>query len=71
MAMLGVSIHVVERCLNHVSGSFAGLVSVYQRHNYEREKRAAFEAWARQLAAIVSGKPAGDNVVDLNGKRAG
>jgi integrase len=69
MAALGVSIHVIERCLNHVSGSFAGLVSVYQKHGYEKEKRAAFEAWARRLDEMITGKPAAENVVEIASKR--
>ena len=42
-AKLGISLPVIEKCLNHVSGSFAGIVGVYQRHDYAAEKRAAFE----------------------------
>ena len=32
-ARLGTPIHVVEKMLNHVSGSFSGIVSVYQNIN--------------------------------------
>lgn len=54
MAALGVSLHVVERCLNHVSGTFGGIVAIYQKHTFSEEQRAAFEAWAKRLDAIVS-----------------
>jgi integrase len=53
---LGVRLEVTEAVLNHVSGSRAGIVGVYQRHEYAAEKRAALEAWSRRLAAIVSGE---------------
>jgi integrase len=60
---LGVRLEVTEAVLNHKSGSMAGIVSVYQRHDYANEKRAALEAWADRVGAIVSGKPAADKVV--------
>ena len=65
---LSVKLEVTEAVLNHVSGSSAGIVGVYQRHTYAAEKRDALEAWARRLDAIVSGREAG-NVVALSGRR--
>jgi integrase len=53
MARIGVSIPVIERCLNHQSGTFAGIVGVYQRHDFADEKRAALDAWAAHLAEVV------------------
>ena len=41
MARLGVNLLVIEKILNHVSGSFGGIVGVYQRHSFADEKRAA------------------------------
>ena len=38
---LGVRLEVTEAVLNHVSGSRAGIVGVYQRHAWAEEKRAA------------------------------
>ena len=64
---LGVRLEVTEAVLNHVSGSRAGIVGVYQRHEYADEKRAALDAWARRLDAIISGAPAG-NVVELKAR---
>jgi len=37
---LGVRLEVTEAVLNHKSGSTAGIVGVYQRHDYADEKRA-------------------------------
>jgi integrase len=54
---LGIGLQVVEAVLNHV-GSRAGIVGVYQRHTFDAEKRAALEAWARHVDAVVSGKTA-------------
>jgi hypothetical protein len=39
--------------LNHVSGSFAAIVGVYQRHDFANEKREALEKWAAHLSTIV------------------
>jgi integrase len=50
MASLGVSRLVIGRVLNHVE---RGVTAVYDRHSYDAEKRAALEAWARRLQAIV------------------
>jgi integrase len=59
MARLGINLPVIEKLLNHVSGSFAGIVGVYQRHSFADEKRAAMQSWARHVEAIVSGETAG------------
>ena len=55
---LGVKLEVTEAVLNHVSGSRAGIVGVYQRHNYADEKRAALAAWDDRLAQIIVGEDA-------------
>jgi len=53
LASLGVSLPVVEKLLNHVSGSFAGIVGVYQRHTYEKEMRAAMDLWDQEVGRVV------------------
>jgi integrase len=67
MARLGINLPVIEKALNHTSGSFAGIVGVYQKHSFADEKRAALEAWGSFLAALVDGKPA--KVLPLRGRR--
>lgn len=63
LARLAIPVRVTEAVLNHVSGTAAGIVSVYQRHDYRDEKRQALEAWSRFVTELVEGKP--DNVVRL------
>jgi integrase len=64
MARLGIQLPVIEKVLNHSSGSFRGIVGVYQRHSYADEKRNALDAWASFVQSTVSGKkPA--NVVTM------
>jgi integrase len=53
MAKLGVSLVVIEKVLNHVSGSLAGIVGVYQRHEFAEEKRAALQKWADHVELLV------------------
>jgi integrase len=53
MARLGVSLVVIEKVLNHVSGSLAGIVGVYQRHEFAEEKRAALQQWADHVEQLV------------------
>jgi hypothetical protein len=65
---LGVRLEVTEQVVNHVSGSRAGIVGVYQRYDYEPERRAAFEAYERFLRGLLDGT-GGDNVVSLAGAR--
>ena len=50
MAKLGVAPHVIEKVLNHVSGTFAGVAGIYNQHDYEREMRQALELWAGELS---------------------
>jgi integrase len=64
MARLGIQLPVIEKVLNHRSGSFSGIVGVYQRHDFADEKRKALEAWARFVTSLVEDKPAA-NVVEL------
>lgn len=66
MARLGVGVHVVEKLLNHVSGTFSGVVGVYQRHDFMAEKRAAAQAWAGFLDSLTAEMPA--NVVRLEAR---
>ena len=58
MSQFGVPKYVRERILNH-GGMRKGSVteSVYNRYEYEPEKRAALELWADALAGIVAGRP--------------
>ncbi|PJO47187.1 tyrosine-type recombinase/integrase [Brucella pituitosa] len=67
MARIGIALPVIERCLNHMSGSFAGIVGVYQRHEYRDETRAAFHAWDTFLNGLITPHME-NNVVQINDK---
>ena len=53
MAGLGADLVVVEKILNHTSGSLGGVVGVYQRHSYLEEKRVELEKWSQFVKEIV------------------
>jgi integrase len=55
---LGVAPHIIEALLNHVSGHKHGVAAVYNRANYEIQKRQALTLWAEHLLAIVEGRKA-------------
>jgi integrase len=52
MARLGINLPVIEKVLNHTSGSFAGIVGVYQRHSFAEEKRGALEKWSQFVLSL-------------------
>ena len=65
---LGVRLEVTEAVLNHVSGSRAGIVGIYQRHDWADEKRAALAAWGAHVAALVEGREAEENVTPMRAR---
>jgi integrase len=53
MAKRGVAPHVVEKLLNHVSGTISGVAKIYNRHEYWDERKAAVEELAGYVGTIV------------------
>jgi integrase len=62
---LGIRFEVTEAVLNHVSGAKSGIAGVYQRHDWKDEKRAALDAWAAHVLAVIDEGAAASNVVTL------
>jgi integrase len=58
MASLGVRSEVIERALNHVSGSFRGVAGTYQRDPLTDEVRDALVMWAEHVARVIAGTSA-------------
>jgi integrase len=48
--------HVIEACVNHISGAKAGVVGVYNRATYANEKRQAFDVWGQHVEDLVAGR---------------
>lgn len=53
MARLGVPIHVIEKCVNHVSGTLSGVAGIYNRYSYNKEKREALQVWGDHVASLM------------------
>jgi integrase len=53
MAQLAILPHVIEKILNHKSGTFAGVAGIYNRFGYGPEKRQALDAWAAHLQRLI------------------
>jgi hypothetical protein len=58
MARLNIPPHVVDKVLNHVSGTIRGVAAVYNRFEYLEERRAALEAWSTYVSDLVTPKVA-------------
>ena len=69
MQHLGVRVEVIERALNHISGSFSGVSGTYQRDPLSDEVRAALARLAEHIERAVSGK-SGSKVVPIHKTRA-
>ncbi|GAA6211980.1 site-specific integrase [Hyphomicrobiales bacterium 4NK60-0047b] len=54
MAKKQIPPHVVERILNHKSGTFGGVAGVYNRFGYLPEMRNALETWESHLLCLIS-----------------
>jgi integrase len=65
MARLSIAPHVVDKVLNHVSGTIRGVAAVYNRFEYLEERRAALQAWSRYVSNLVAPAPA--NIIALRG----
>jgi len=65
---LGVRLEVTEAVLNHIAGSRAGIVGIYQRYDWANEKRAALDAWAAHVTAVATGARSAENIFSLAGR---
>ena len=52
MSGLGFPDETIDAVLNHVK---KGVIAIYNRHGYDKEKQMALEAWERRLKHIVTG----------------
>lgn len=64
IAEAGYSVQVLAKVLNHSDRVVSGITSVYNQHQYRREKRDALTAWTNRLKTMV--KTDNSNVVRLH-----
>lgn len=55
-AMLGTSIAVTEKLLNHISGTHSGVQGIYNRFQYLKEMRTAQLTYELHIASLVGAK---------------
>jgi integrase len=53
LAQLGVAPHVVEKLLNHTTGTLGGVAGIYNRFQYVPEMREALARWEGHLQALL------------------
>jgi len=66
MAALNFPPHVVDKILNHTSGTIRGVARIYNRHLYLKERTAALDAWSAFVMRLVDESPT--NVVPLRAR---
>ena len=54
LAELQTPPHVVEKLLNHASGTISGVAAIYNRFQYLEEMREALTKWEAKLSSLVS-----------------
>jgi len=53
MAKCGIFQEVIERVQNRLSGKFSGVAGIYNRYEYEKEKREALSRYGQMISEIV------------------
>ena len=53
LASIGVQLPVIERLLNHISGSFGGIVGVYQHYDFFPEMQDAITLWEEHIHKLA------------------
>jgi integrase len=66
MARLGIPPHVADKILNHTGGTIRGVAAIYNRFQYNDERKTALEAWGRFVETLV--KSRSSNVVSIGRK---
>jgi integrase len=66
MAALRIPVPTIEKILDHRSGTFRGIVGVYQLYDFATEKRDALQRWSDHVIGLVSGQTE-NKVIRLKG----
>jgi integrase len=53
MARLDIAPHVIERILNHSTGTLGGIAGIYNRFKYLPEMRGGLERWAQHIEQLT------------------
>src|SRR5713101_7087701 len=55
LARIGIAPHIIERLLDHSTGTISGVAAIYNRHHFLPEMRAAVEKWEEHLSRVAPG----------------
>ncbi len=69
MAEMGIPGDILDRVQNHISKQKQGVGHIYNRYSYDKEKRAALEAWGRKLTSLITSRD-NSNVITMQRKGA-
>ena len=58
--------HIVEACLNHISGAKAGVAGTYNVEEYASEKREELQRWSDYIERVITGRKA--QVIHMRGR---
>jgi integrase len=56
---------VIERVLNHISGSQGGLQGIYQRQQYRQKRKQALHSWGAWIEQLTADKQNTSNVIPI------
>ena len=62
---LKVGPHIVDKILNHRSGTIRGVAAIYNRAAYLDERRSALEAWSRWIVMLITPAKKKTNIIGL------
>ena len=62
---MGFPPHVVDKLLNHETGTLSAVARIYNRQEYQAERAAALDAWASLIVAAAQGREPASNIVSL------
>jgi integrase len=68
---IGTDIVITEKVLGHKSGSFRGVIGVYQKHDYVEEARVVLQRWADRIDALVKGEQPDAKVITFEQRQLG
>ncbi len=70
LAGAGFAPHAADKLLNHTATTgLSDVARIYQRGEFLTERKAALEAWAKQVSSLAGAEAVeGSNVVPLSGK---
>jgi hypothetical protein len=63
MAEAGVDRMHIAQVLNHRSVTHSTVTAIYDRYNYDKEKRVALEIWRRELERTVKSETSALSIV--------